>query len=190
MALISIGAITALFAALSFGSLAIIQCLLYAASLTFEFLALLVLRIRFPRAHRAFRVPGGWLGMAYVCLTPFGFAALVLFSILGDWRSFPGQLFVVGIVLASGGVLYLSGMASRFATTQRVLRRHQILPRSRLAPGKKAYQHMGANCSIFRGWPNHLSVGGWAARTLCAISLASLLIVLALAVAAGLSWER
>jgi len=106
VALVSFGAITALFAALSFGSLAIIQCVLYAGSLTFEFLALLVLRIRHPHAHRSFRVPGGWLGMGYVCVTPFAFAALVLFATLRDWRSFPGQLFIVGVVLASGVLLY------------------------------------------------------------------------------------
>jgi amino acid transporter len=65
-ALLIFAAITALFASLSFGSLAIIQCVLYTGSLTFEFLALLILRLRYPRAHRSFRVPGGWLGMSYI----------------------------------------------------------------------------------------------------------------------------
>lgn len=105
-ALLSFAAITALFASLSFGSLAIIQCLLYAGSLTFEFLALLILRFRCPHEHRSFRVPGGWFGVGYVCVMPFAFASLVLFATLRDWRSFPGQLFVVGIVLVSGVVLY------------------------------------------------------------------------------------
>ena len=105
-ALLSFAAITALFASLSFGSLAIIQCLLYAGSLTFEFLALLILRLRCPDARRSFRVPCGWLGMGYVCVTPFAFAIVVLFATLHDWRSFRGQLFAVGIVLVSGVVLY------------------------------------------------------------------------------------
>ena len=74
--------------------------------LTFEFLALIVLRIRRPGAHRSFRVPGGWWGMAYVCLTPFAFTALVLFATLRDWRSFPGQLLVVAGVALSGVTLY------------------------------------------------------------------------------------
>jgi hypothetical protein len=44
--------------------------------------------------------------MAYVCLTPFAFTALVLFATLRDWRSFPGQLLVVGVVVLSGVTLY------------------------------------------------------------------------------------
>jgi amino acid transporter len=115
-ALLSFAAITALFASLSFGSLAIIQCLLYAGSLSFEFLALLALRFRRPSVNRSFRVPGGWLGLSYVCVTPFAFATLVLFATLRDWRSFPGQLFVVGGVLVSGVVLYF---ARRRFTSQR-----------------------------------------------------------------------
>ena len=106
VAILCFGAIAALFAGLSFGSLAIIQCLLYAAALTFEFLTLIVLRIRRPDAHRSFRVPGGWWGMAYVCLTPFALTALVLFATLRDWRSFPGQLLVVAGVAFSGVTLY------------------------------------------------------------------------------------
>ncbi|SPF43444.1 Amino acid/polyamine/organocation transporter, APC superfamily [Candidatus Sulfotelmatobacter kueseliae] len=101
-------AIAAVFAALSFGSLAIISCLLYAGALTLEFLSLIALRIRRPHAHRVFRVPGGWLGMAYVCVTPFAFCALVLYATLRDWLAFPGQLLVVGAVVASGVSLYFS----------------------------------------------------------------------------------
>jgi len=106
VAILCIGAITALFATLSFGSLAIIQCLLYAGALTLEFLALLVLRIRCPHEPRAFRVPGGWLGMGYVCVTPFAFAVLLLYAILRDWRSFPGQLLAVGAAMLGAVSLY------------------------------------------------------------------------------------
>jgi amino acid transporter len=106
LAILVFSAIGALFAALSFGSLAIISCLLYSGALTLEFLTLVVLRIRRPNAHRAFRVAGGWLGMAYVCVTPFAFCALVLFATLRDWRSFPGQILVVGMVVAAGVTLY------------------------------------------------------------------------------------
>jgi amino acid transporter len=107
VAILCFGGVTALFAALSFGSLAIIQCLLYSAALTLEFLSLIVLRIRRPELHRSFRVPGGWWGMSYVCVTPFAFVVLVLFATLGDWRSFPGQLVVVGVVLLGAVSLYL-----------------------------------------------------------------------------------
>jgi amino acid transporter len=106
MAIFCFGAIAAFFAALSFGSLAIIQCLLYAGGLTLEFLALIVLRIRCPHADRSFRVPGGWLGMAYVCVSPFAFAAVLVFGTLRDWRSYPGQLLVIGVVVVIGVALY------------------------------------------------------------------------------------
>jgi amino acid transporter len=108
MAILCCGVITAISAAFSFGSLAIIQCLLYAGGLTLEFLALLVLRIRRPNAHRSFRVPGGWLGLGYVCVSPFAFAALLLFATLRDWRSYPVQLFVVGAVVAFGVAVYFA----------------------------------------------------------------------------------
>ena len=49
-----------------------------------------------------------WLGMAYVCVTPFAFCALVLCATLRDWPAFPGQLLVVGAVVASGVSLYFS----------------------------------------------------------------------------------
>jgi len=113
VAILVFSAIGALFAAFSFGSLAIISCLLYSGALTLEFLSLIVLRIRRPNAHRAFRVAGGWVGMAYVCVTPFAFCALVLFATLRDWRSFPVQILVVGLVVAAGVILYF--LRRRFA---------------------------------------------------------------------------
>ncbi len=106
MAIVVFCGLAALFAALSFGGLAIIGGLLYAGALTLEFLSLIVQRIRRPGANRPFRVPGGWLGMAYVCVTPFAFCALVLYAMLRDWESFPGQLLAVGLVAASGVALY------------------------------------------------------------------------------------
>jgi amino acid transporter len=106
MAVLSFGVVTAVLAPLSFGSLAIMQCLLYAGGLTLEFLALLVLRIRRPNAKQSFRVPGGWLGLGYVCAAPFAFAVLLLFAMLRDWRSCLVQLSVVGAVAAFGAALY------------------------------------------------------------------------------------
>ena len=105
--------ITAILTAFSFGVLAVIQCLLYAGALTLEFLALIILRLRRPHAPRPFRVPGGWLGLGYVCLTPFSFCGLVLFATLRDWRSFAGQIAVVGLVIASGSGLYLVRQRNR-----------------------------------------------------------------------------
>jgi amino acid transporter len=98
--------ITAVFAALPFGSLAIINCLLYTPALALEFLALIILRVRRPHAPRSFRVPGGWWGMSIVCVAFFAGALLVLLATLREWRSYPGQLLLVGIVLVSGIALY------------------------------------------------------------------------------------
>lgn len=99
-------AIGALFAALSFSSLAVITCLLNTAGLTLEFLALIVLRVKRPDAPRSFRVPGGWLGLGYVCVAPFAAAVLLVIAALRDWRSYPGQILVVVGVVFAGIVLY------------------------------------------------------------------------------------
>jgi len=50
---------TALFTALSYGGLAVIQCILYAAALTLEFLALIKLRLRHWENTGSFQIPGG-----------------------------------------------------------------------------------------------------------------------------------
>ena len=105
-AILVISGLAVIFAALSFGSLALIQCLLYTGALVLEYLALIVLRVRRPRAHRTFRVPGGWWGLAYVCLTPFAASALVVTTTLREWRSFPGQIAVVAVLVISGVTLY------------------------------------------------------------------------------------
>jgi amino acid transporter len=95
------------FAALPFGSLAIITCLLYTPALVLEFLALIILRVRRPTAPRSFRVPGGWSGMICVCVVFFSGAFLVLLATMREWTSYPGQLLVVGMVVLSGVALYV-----------------------------------------------------------------------------------
>jgi amino acid transporter len=101
-------AITAIFAALSFGDLAVIICALYTPALVLEFISLLIMRVRRPDSPRGFRIPGGWWGLSYVCLT-FSFAALVLLVVtLREWRSYPGQLLVVGITIVCGVLLYFA----------------------------------------------------------------------------------
>lgn len=106
LAIVCFCALTIIFAALSFGSLALIQCLTYAAALTLEFLALIILRIKLPNTPRTFRIPGGWLGMTYVCVTPLAFAILLVYATLRDWRSFTGQMLVVAAVAIAGIALY------------------------------------------------------------------------------------
>ncbi len=97
----------ALFGVLSYGGLAVIQCILYAAALTLEFLALITLRLRQRENTGSFQIPGGWLGMTYVCLAPCAFAGVVIYATLRDWRSYIGQLLVVAGILASGLLLYV-----------------------------------------------------------------------------------
>jgi len=60
-------------------------------------------------------VPGKWWGLGYVCCAPVGFILLVLFAVLRDWRFFPGQLVVVGMVVMTGVILYSArrGAANR-----------------------------------------------------------------------------
>jgi amino acid transporter len=106
LAIICFCALAGIFAALSFGELAVIQCLVYAGVPILECVALVILRVRRPGAARIFRVPGGWLGLGYVGLAPFTFAMLVLFAAFRDWRTFRGQLLVVGILEMCGWGLY------------------------------------------------------------------------------------
>jgi amino acid transporter len=115
-------AIGALFAALSFGSLAVITCLLNTAGLTLEFLALIVLRVKRPDAPRGFRVPGGWLGLGYVCVSPFVAAMVLLMAIFRDWRSYPGQILVVVGVVVAGVVQYFARRSGARALQHKYLR--------------------------------------------------------------------
>ena len=117
LAVVCLCVITAVFTGLSFGGLAVIQCLLYGFALLLEFLSLIILRVRHPDAPRSFRVPGRWWGVAYVCLTPMAFMTLVATVTLRDWRSYQGQLLVVGGIVGCGGALYFlrRGIAATLA---------------------------------------------------------------------------
>src|SRR6516165_526451 len=99
-------AITGVFAALSFGGLAVIQSLMYAGLVVLELLALVMLRVRRPGAARNFRVPGGWGGLAYVVVAPFAGAMLLLFAVVPNWRAYWWDLMVVGLVVMGGVSLY------------------------------------------------------------------------------------
>jgi amino acid transporter len=91
---------------LGFERLIIIDILLYGASLSLEFVALIVLRIREPELPRPFRVPGGMFGAVAVGIAPM---LLLGFSVL---RSQSEQVlgisaFAFGMLLiAAGAVAY------------------------------------------------------------------------------------
>jgi amino acid transporter len=99
--------ITAIFAAMSFGDLAVIICVLYTPALVLEFVALIILRVRLPHSAQSFRIPAVG-GACYVCVTFCAAALLLLVSTLREWKSYPGQLLVVGIIVVGGVVLYLA----------------------------------------------------------------------------------
>jgi amino acid transporter len=91
---------------LGFERLIIIDILLYGVSLSLEFVALIVLRIREPELPRPFRVPGGMFGAVAVGVAPM---LLLGFSVL---RSQSEQVlgisaFAFGMLLiAAGAVAY------------------------------------------------------------------------------------
>jgi len=89
---------------LGFERLVTIDILLYGTSLTLEFVALVVLRIREPELRREFRVPGGMFGAIAVGIAP---TLLLGFSIV---RSETEQVlgmssFAFGMLLIAGGVV-------------------------------------------------------------------------------------
>lgn len=105
-ATISFCVVTGSFAALSFGGLAVIQSLMYGGLVMLELLALVMLRVRNPEARRNFRVPGGWGGLAYVCVAPFVASMLLAFAVMRDWKAYRWDMIVVGMVVGGGVSLY------------------------------------------------------------------------------------
>src|SRR5260370_18573803 len=96
---------------LGFERLVTIDILIYGASLTLEFVALVVLRIREPELARPFRIPGGMFGAVAVGIAP---VLLLGFALL---RSQSEQVwgmssFALGaIVVAAGGLAYVLNYA-------------------------------------------------------------------------------
>jgi amino acid transporter len=101
---------------LGFERLVTLDVMLYGASLTLEFVTLVVLRIREPELKREFRVPGGLVGAILAGAFPIALLSIALFrsereTVLG----MNGLLFGVFIIL-SGFVVYLA--------TGRIRQRH------------------------------------------------------------------
>jgi amino acid transporter len=81
-----------------------IDILLYGASLTLEFVALIFLRIKEPNLPRPFRVPGGLFGAILVGIAPI---FLLGFSVVRSQteRIFGMSSFAFGMILIAGGVV-------------------------------------------------------------------------------------
>lgn len=105
VALLLSAGMTALFCALSFGKLVVIDILLYAAGLSLEFISLIVLRKTKPDMPRPFRVPGGWFGVVMVAVLPMGMAGVVALASLTE-ASARMQIVIVAAALLSGVGLY------------------------------------------------------------------------------------
>lgn len=89
---------------LGFERLIIIDILLYGVSLSLEFVALIVLRIREPELPRPFRVPGGMFGAVAVGIAPM---LLLGFSVVRaeSARVLGMSAFTFGMLLIAAGVV-------------------------------------------------------------------------------------
>jgi amino acid transporter len=90
---------------LGFERLVTIDILIYGTSLVLEFVALIVLRVREPHLPRAFKVPGGMLGVIMIGVCP---TLLLAFSI---FRSDREQIFGMSSV-AFGCLLMAAGVVA------------------------------------------------------------------------------
>jgi amino acid transporter len=113
VAIIALAICWAMCLGLGFERLVTLDILLYGASLSLEFAALVVLRVREPELPRAFRVPGGMFGAIAVGIAPM---LLLAFSVI---RSETEQVlgmssFAFGMLLIAAGVVaYLLNHALR-----------------------------------------------------------------------------
>lgn len=122
VALVTSCALSALFAALPFGKIVIIDVLLYTAAPALEFAALVALRRRQPELARPFRVPGGTVGLLCVTIAPLCVAGAMIFAISRDTATHARQLWIVLALAASGSLLYL-------LRRKQVQSRRETLPR-------------------------------------------------------------
>ncbi|MFN0139142.1 MAG: APC family permease [Pyrinomonadaceae bacterium] len=98
--------IAAIFAALPFGKLVVMDIILYSSEILLEFVALIVLRKRLPDAVRPFRIPGGMPVLVLITILPMLFAGAVVWATLGDPETDSRHLWVVVAGLASGVAIY------------------------------------------------------------------------------------
>jgi amino acid transporter len=91
---------------IGFERLVTLDIMIYGASLTLEFVALIVLRVREPELKRPFRVPGGWFGAIAVGIPP---TLLLGFAVVnGEHESVLGMnaFWFALILMGAGAVVY------------------------------------------------------------------------------------
>lgn len=101
---------------LSFERLVALDILLYGSSLTLEFLALIVLRVRAPELPRPFRIPGGVVTLIALALGPLALLGVALSKNAGERVGPIGALTFGAIVIALGPVAWLATRPRRAAS--------------------------------------------------------------------------
>ncbi|CAN5436122.1 amino acid permease [soil metagenome] len=108
----------ALFAALPFGKLVVVDIILYSAELLLEFIALMALRRTQPELDRPFKIRGGWPVLIFITIAPMTFASVVIWATLADPETDIRHLVVVAAGLLSGVVLYFVRIKKTPAITE------------------------------------------------------------------------
>jgi len=104
---------------LGFQRLITLDLMLYGASLSLEFVTLVVLRIREPELKREFRVPGGLTGAILASVFPLGLLSVAMFKSGSETVLGMNGLVFGALIIATGFLLY-------FATGR--LRRNAAVP--------------------------------------------------------------
>jgi len=93
---------------LGFARLVTLDIMLYGASLSLEFVTLVVLRVREPELKREFRVPGGLVGVILLCVFPIGLLSLALVKSGHETILGMNGLTFGAIIIGAGAVGYLA----------------------------------------------------------------------------------
>jgi amino acid transporter len=99
--------VAAVFAALPFTKLVLINILFLVGALALQFIAFLVLRRREPNMDRPFKVGGGRFGPILITVLPAIFATVVVSATLMDPTANLSQLYVVAAATVIGLLIYL-----------------------------------------------------------------------------------
>jgi amino acid transporter len=99
---------------MSFERLISIDLVLYGAALILEFIALVVLRLREPKLHRPFRVPGGVAGAVLAGVGPTCLIVFAMYAARQEQMAGIPALLFAGLLAACGPAIYgLSRIANR-----------------------------------------------------------------------------
>ncbi|MGH9406636.1 MAG: APC family permease [Terriglobia bacterium] len=102
-------AVAAALTVFPFTKLVVLDILLHCCEVFPEFVALIALRRKAPTMHRPFRVPGGWLGVILITISP---VAVFAFLAVESWKGAGNELYqmlVIPAMFLSGVWLYYRG---------------------------------------------------------------------------------